>query len=108
MSSVDADFVLASSYAAAVNSSKRGAIDDSVKGNRNETNNNNKMNTNNNNGDNNNINNNNNNINNNNNAVHISQKDDTPTVLSCMIDEPNHHQHQQLDMDHNGQGMNSA
>ena len=100
MSSVDADFVLASSYAAAVNSSKRGEIDDSVKGNRNETNSNNKMNTNNNNGDNNN--------NSNNNAVHISQKDDTPTVLSCMIDEPNHHQHQQLDMDHNGQGMNSA
>ena len=41
LSSVDADPVLASSYAAAVNSSKRGAIDDSVKGNRNETNNNN-------------------------------------------------------------------
>ena len=102
MSSVDADSVLASSYAAAVNSSKRGAIDDSVKGNRNETNNNNKMNINNNNGDNNN------NNNNNNNAVHISQKDDTPTVLSCMIDEPNHHQNQQLNMDHIGQGMNSA
>ena len=57
------------------------------------------MNTNNNDGANN---------NNNNNAVHISQKDDTPTVLSCMIDEPNHHQHQQLNMDHIGQGMNSA
>ena len=39
---------------------------------------------------------------------YISQKDDTPTVLSCMLDEPNHYQHQQLDMDHIGQGMNSA